>query len=129
MEPNDLNTPPPDDVALEAWMRTSASLPPLPDHGFTQRVLVSLPTPVSRRSTQRLWFCLAGALAGITVAALKITTTTDFTTGLSAITPEAVRSLEQLADPKLLVALAVTAASLIFVFWSDVRRLVRLVRL
>jgi len=126
MEPNDLNLPPPDDAQLEAWLRTSASLPPLPDDGFTSRVVGALPAPVARRSTRRLWVCVAGALVGVTVAAVKITTTTDFMWRVPALAPEAVQSLQQLADPRLLVVLAVTVASLLFVFWSDLRRFVRL---
>jgi hypothetical protein len=114
MEPNSLNSPPPDDAQLEAWLRNNASLAPLPDDGFTSRVLATLPAPVARQSVQRAWFCIAGALVGLVVAALKIASAPDFALIVPAISPDAARGLEQLADPRLLVAVAVTAASLAF---------------
>ena len=126
MEPNNLNFPPPDDVQLEAWLRTSASLPPLPGDGFTSRVVATLPVPVARRSTQRLWVCAAGAFVGLVVAALKISTAPDLELSVPALTPDATRSLEQLSDPMLAIAVAITVASLTYVFWSDLRRLIQI---
>lgn len=126
MEPNDLNSPSSDDPQLEAWLRASAALPPLPDNGFTSRVVATLPVTTAQRSTQRMWFCVAGALVGLAVAALKIFTAPDLAISVPTITPDAARAMEQLADPKLLVAVAVTAASLAFAFRPKRRRLVRL---
>lgn len=122
MEPNDLNPPPPDDAHVEAWLRSSAALPPLPDDGFTSRVVATLPVPAARRFTQRTWFCVTGALVGLAVAALKIAAAPDFAVSVPAIAPDAALAMEQLADPRLLVAVAVTAASLMFAFRPKRRR-------
>ena len=68
MEPNDLNSLPPDEAQLDAWLRASTTQPPLPDDGFSQRVLSALPPPARPDSVRRLWFCVAGALIGGGVA-------------------------------------------------------------
>jgi hypothetical protein len=125
MEPHDLNSLPSDDAQLEAWLRASSSLPPIADHGFTARVIATLPAPAAQRSTRRTWFCLAGAFVGLVVAGLKISSGPDFTANVPAITPDAALALKQLADPSFLLAMGVTAASLMFAFWPDVRRLMR----
>ena len=68
MEPEDLKSPPPDDASFEAWYRAHATRPPVPDHGFTGRVLAALPPPRKQISSQRGRFCLAGALLGGAIA-------------------------------------------------------------
>lgn len=120
MEPNDLKSPPPDDAALEAWLRGSASLPPLPDHGFSGRVLAALPAP--KRSMQRAWFCLAGAFVGTGVAAFQLLQGGS----LPALDAALLDSLEQLSQPATGIALGVTFVSLGYVFWPELRRLVPL---
>lgn len=128
MEPNDLksNTPP-DDTQLEAWLRTSAALPPLPDAGFSLRVLTALPAPPRRAGiSPRLLVIGGGAMAGIVFAAWQFLAGAPLELSLPAPDPEAAAALAQLADPKLHVALGVTVVSLVFVFWRDLRRRVRL---
>jgi len=121
MESDHLKSTPSDDAALEAWLRTNASLPPLADVGFSHRVIAALPAPP--RSSPRKWFCLAGALAGTAIAAFKIATSAPSAISLPAISPEVASALAQLSEPSILFALLVTAASLAFALWRDVRRL------
>ncbi|HRG55145.1 MAG TPA: hypothetical protein PLG56_03840, partial [Lacunisphaera sp.] len=65
MEPVDLKPSPPEDDPLETWLRANATATPLPDDGFTRRVLTSLPPPAKAGMSRRAAFCLAGALAGV----------------------------------------------------------------
>ena len=102
MEPNDLKSTSSDDAALEAWLRTSASLPPLPDGGFSPRVLSALPPPpplISRRG----WLCMAGGLVGSVVAVIGAATTPTPVPTIGPLEPE---RLQQLAIACGLAALA-----------------------
>ncbi|MBI2518495.1 MAG: hypothetical protein HYV95_16570 [Opitutae bacterium] len=120
MEPDDLKSAPPDDPALDAWLRANASLPPLPDDGFSQRVLTALPS--APRSARRLWLCAAGALAGTGVASFKLLQAG----GLPALAQSLHAAAGQLATPTVGLALGVSLISLAYVFWSDLRRFVPL---
>jgi hypothetical protein len=127
MEPNDLKYTPPDDEALEAWLRTHASLPTLPDNGFSHRVLTALPTPArSSRLSPRLLAILLGAVVGTGLAVFKLLTVAPVEFTVSPMAPEAINALAQLADPKLHMALGVTIITLACVFWRDLRRRVGL---
>ena len=127
MEPNDLKSLPPDDAQLEAWLRANSSLPTLPDDGFAQRVLTALPAPARRsRVSPRLLVIFVGAAAGAALAAFKFFTATPVEFNLPSIGPEATDALAHLIDPKLHTALGVTAVTLAYVFWRDLRRRVGL---
>lgn len=108
MEPNDLKSTPPDDAQLEAWLRAGAMLPPLPDDGFSRRVVAALPPP-SPRFPPRVWVCGAGALLGVGVMVIAAVTSPPAT----AFNPAVPDLLEALALP---VALAVAALSVWFAF-------------
>lgn len=121
MEPNDLKpNPPPDDAHLDGWLRANAALPPLPDDGFSRRVLTALPAP-ARRSA-RLVVIALGAVVGIGFAAIKFATGAPVEFYLPAVGPEFADTLVQLTDPRLHTALGVTVVTLAFVFWRDLRR-------
>ncbi len=128
MEPNDLkSSPSPDDAPLEAWLRTHAALPPLPDAGFAQRVLTALPAPPRRAgNAPRLIVIGLGAMAGLAFAAWPFLAGASIELHLPALDPETATALAQLTDPKLHAALGVTVLTLAFVFWSDLRRRVGL---
>jgi hypothetical protein len=126
MESNDLKPTPPDDPQLEAWLRTSAAQSPLPDDGFTQRVLAVLPPPTRRQSAQRLWFCLGGALAGIVVAAVGAFYPGNRPVDLPAIEDTLMAALTQLSGPGFGLALGITILSLWFAFRDRLRLLPRL---
>jgi hypothetical protein len=68
MEPRDLNTSPSDDAQLDELLRRPA--PPIPDDGFSDRVLASLP---ERRRAPALFYrpvlLALGTLAGTIFAA------------------------------------------------------------
>ena len=126
MEPTDLKPTPPDDPQLEAWLRASATLPPLPDDGFTQRVLTALPSPTRRPSAQRLWFCLGGALVGIAVAGLGAGHSGSLTASLPVLEESILSVLAKLSVPAFGLALGITAVSLWFAFRDRPRLLPRL---
>lgn len=126
MEPNDLKSPAPDDAQLEAWLRPSAALPPLPDDGFTQRVLAVLPPPARRQSTHRMWFCAGGALVGIIVAALGALRSDRLSDSLPALEDTIMAALAQLSVPACGLALGITLLSLWFAFRDRLRLLPRL---
>ncbi len=116
----------PDDTPVEAWLRSSASLPPLPDDGFSHRVLAALPPPARRRANRlRLVLCLAGALAGVALVLQHSPDFPDIFHRLEQLDPVLNQATSQLADPAFAIALGVTAASLLFVFWRDIRLLPR----
>ena len=57
------------DPVVEAWLQANARSAPLPDHGFSDRVLRALPAPRVRRAPRDRWlFCTGGAAAGLAVA-------------------------------------------------------------
>jgi hypothetical protein len=68
MEPAHLNSPSPDDTQLDEWLRANATVAPLPDAGFSQRVLAALPSRQAPIAWRRALLCVAGALAGAVIA-------------------------------------------------------------
>lgn len=128
MEPDNLNPPPPsNDTRLEAWLRTNTALPPLPDDGFSRRVLAALPAPQRTPGVSpRLCAIAAGATLGIGFAALKLFTAAPDEFSLPVLGPEAADAFEHLTDPKLHVALGVTVLTLGFAFWRKLRQLMSL---
>jgi hypothetical protein len=125
MEPNDLKANRPDDAELEAWLRDSASLPALSDSGFSHRVLAALPSPQRSHFPSRLFVCLAGALAGVVVAVWPVLAAGNPLDRLPALDTALLAALRNFAHPATGLAIATTVASLLFAFWSDLRRLVR----
>jgi hypothetical protein len=122
MEPTSLTPPPSDDDQIEAWLRSNAALPAIPDDGFSAQVMTALPprsTPPSKATRQ--WFCTGGALAGIGVALAEMAGSADLPPNLATLEHELHRTLAQLATPAAGVAVVVTAASLLFVFWREIR--------
>jgi len=59
---------PSDRDPLEAWLSAKAPGAPLPDEGFTARVLAALPPPQNSFSWHRLLLYVTGTLGGLAVA-------------------------------------------------------------
>ncbi len=117
MEPTDLNRPAPDDAQLDAWLRSNATATPLPDNGFSQRVLANLPPRADRAAaTRRIIFCLAGALAGAIVPWLTDAGLPDPSTSPVDLGRVAYQALQPLADPNVVLAATVTGLCLLYVF-------------
>ena len=118
MEPSDLKSPPPDDTCLETWLRTEATLTPLPDDGFSARVVAALPAPAPR-PRQRAWLCVASAAIGFAVAAAN----GAFLPGSLAALPQweqtAIQFGALLTDPMLLLALGTSGLSALYALKSD----------
>ena len=120
MEPADLNHPANDDARLEAMLRRAA--PPLPDDGFSARVLAALPAPEAAAALwRRIAFCLAGAAAGYGFALWRGAAWPDLQLELEQFATALVNATSTLADPLLGAALVVTALSLLFAFQSELR--------
>jgi hypothetical protein len=117
MESPDLNHSPSDDAALDAWLRDNAALAPLPDHGFSQRVLLNLPAPTDRAAAKRrLIFCALGALAGVMVPLLTDVGRPEPAAGQVALSRAAQQALQPLADPNVILAATITGVCLLYVF-------------
>ncbi|HWL14214.1 MAG TPA: hypothetical protein VNR00_01335 [Opitutus sp.] len=127
MEPADLNASPsrdPEDARLEQFLRQP--LAPLPDDGFTARVLATLPPPPSRT---RAGVCLAAASVGVSLALVRIAAH-----GGWAAFPDAIddrwtalqsawaASLAPLPPGDLAIAAVVTAVSLGYAFRGRLRQ-------
>jgi hypothetical protein len=127
MEPADLNSSPErDDARLEAWLRQPTA--PLPDDGFSQRVLAALPPSApatvsvfvpapARLNWRRLAVCTTGAIIGGIVA---------YSGKASFVLPSAAldSTVTALGDPTTLAALAITVAAVLYALRP--RALVRL---
>lgn len=122
MESSDLKSDSPDDAQLETWLRANASLAPLPDDDFSGRVLAALPPPARRRAPGRAIACAVGAVVGVVFALLQ------HQQGANPMGVDAALSVsfEQLTRPEVSVALGVTVAALLYVFWQNLRRLMPL---
>lgn len=123
MEPTDLNSSPPDDAQLEAWLRASTALPVLPDDGFSRRVLTALPPPPN--SVPRTWFCLGGALIGLVVIANKAWPSGSSSARLPDFQATILTALTQLSVPAFGLALGITFLSLWFAFRERLWKLPR----
>ena len=121
-----MNFPPSDDAQLEAWYRSNVSAAPLPDDGFSRRVLAALPAPAHRAAIQRRLFCLAGALTGAVVALGGALGSGTFPVDPAALEAEISAGFARLADPAVAWALGITALSWCFVFRPRMRLLARL---
>lgn len=117
MEPAHLTPPSEDDPRLEALLRQPVS--PLPDHGFTARVLAALPPPRAPRSQVRVLAAVAGGLAGLLVALLPLGPAADLTPAVATL-GQALLALGTLCfDPTVLLAVGVASGSLVLVLWRN----------
>jgi|GEM_PF-1943265 len=118
MEPEDLTLPARDDARLEAWCRANLSAAPLPDDGFSARVVAALPPPTWSRRLTRQRLCLAGLSAGAAVAVAGVL----FSEGPAAARPALGTSLAEIstlfATPAAALACGATVVSLWFAFRS-----------
>lgn len=120
MEPTDLNRPAPDDAQLDSWLRSNATAAPLPDDGFSRRVLARLPPQADRAAaTRRILLCLVGAVIGVVYAGAKGVSWSGLSADWSDFAPALDHNLEVLAEPSVLLALAVVAGSLLYVFGRE----------
>jgi hypothetical protein len=118
MEPSDLKPDSRSDDPVEAWLRAGTDAPPLPDAGFSQRVLSALPPPSDRRRTASLRrsLCLSGAVAGALIAGLGGLALDELPVRLGAIGSALAEVPVRLATPASAFALALTAVSLAYVY-------------
>jgi hypothetical protein len=119
MEPANLNTAPDDDARLIAMLRETT--PALPDHGFSQRVMTSLP-PKTHVSVfhLRLLLSLLGAIAGLWFALQNGLSVTSLKLAADQLTESFVPS-GTMSGTHVLVALAVALLSLLYAFRNDSR--------
>lgn len=132
MEPADLNRPAPDDAQLDAWLNANAAIAPLPDHGFSQRVLRALPLRIdpamllqARRDAQaeagrRAVFCAAGAAIGLIVYLLNLRGGVDLAGFWHSLGGLSFDWLEVLST---LGPMSIALASVALVYWKQLRAL------
>lgn len=107
MEPSDLN---PADEPLELLLREPAAVP-LPDDGFSTRVLAALPPP--RRECLLGWRnWVAVGLAAVLLLAFGPSLTAGLETAATLFDGTAGRLVDLLDRPDLLLALAIIAGTL-----------------
>ena len=116
MEPANLNSEPAD-APLENMLRARFTAAPLPDNGFSQQVLASLPppTPVQRPSI-RPWLVAAGAVVGCSVAWPAFDSGPQISRQLETLGPDLGAALAPLVDPSLGIAVLATALSLALIY-------------
>ena len=97
---------PPDDDALDTWLRRGADVP-LPDDGMSKRVLAALPPPAAPASPWKLWLPIGlGALAGVICVVLIDRNGS----GTSTIESTVNQIAALVSDPGTLLTLAICAA-------------------
>jgi hypothetical protein len=116
MEPSSLNSSRDGDAALTTLFRTH--VPSIPDDGFSARVLSALPPPEAAvvRSHRVRWpwaAYIGGSLAGATFAVSRAGSWPDFITGVSQLTNALVVVVSTLSEPWLVLALILSALSLV----------------
>jgi hypothetical protein len=128
MEPANLKPDSPDDAPIEAWLRVNSTSAPLPDDGFSARVLAALPAPAAsptgeRTPSLRGWLCGGASLLGVIVAAnfsghdpAGATAADQF----AALLPPLQTAATSFADPTAWLALVVTGVSLAFVYRREI---------
>ena len=122
MESPDINNPAREDDQLRALL--SAEQPPLPAKAFTARVITALPPPHRSPVHPILWM-LVSALAGLFFALIKGGSWNVLAQGSASVASAFKPILAAATDPWFLLALAITALSLLLTFaitWRLVRR-------
>jgi hypothetical protein len=118
MEPADLtlrDKSEPDPI--EALLRQPRA--PLPDNGFSRRVMSALPTPAATRQTasRRGVVITAATVAGLVLAIARIGSVSTLEHEWSSLESTFVQAASALNQTPTLVALAVAAASLLYTFF------------
>ena len=120
MEPGNVNSSANDDRRIEALLRDAVT--PLPDDGFSARVMAALPGAEKQPATRRrLAFCLAGAMCGCAFALWRGVSVPELEAAYSRFAPSLMNAASPLADPVLATALMVAALSLLFAFRAELR--------
>jgi hypothetical protein len=120
MESPDLKPTPPDDAAFDSLLRAQSGLAPLPDAGFSPRVVAALPRP---RRHRRALSCLTGLAAGLAVAIVGVAAggAPDLTLPESVMT----RDMGELLSSPALGALGLAAVSVWYALRGGLRRALR----
>lgn len=120
MEPANLKPDSTDDAQVEAWLRANATAAPLPDDGFSERVLTALPAAqpaAPARPAWGGWLYAAAAVLGVLAASRSGGGgTRELRAQLADLVPAAQAATAPFADPSVLIGLIVTALSLAFVY-------------
>ena len=96
--------------------------PPLPDDGFSARVVTALPTtPQPAPTWPRTVFCVGGALLGVGFAFWQGVRLPDLKLGLVQFEGLAASSIQFFGDPLFAAAIVLTLASLLVAFRAELR--------
>ena len=120
MEPADITPPSPEDARLETFLSHDLAAP-LPDAGFSARVLAALPPRQRYRAPVqgRITALAAGALAGLAVALWQGANWSDLISIVSQLEQATLHLSDQLANTSSILALAIVAGLLAIEFFPD----------
>ena len=119
MEFSDLTPPHRDDVRLHELFREIA---PLPDDGFSARVLAALPAPRSSRTPMlRAVAILIGAAAGLASSWQPLVALASHPPELELVRHSLAQLGGSLSDPHLLLGMALVATSMLYAFMTSAR--------
>lgn len=119
MEPSDLNSPASDD-RLESLLRQPAA--PLPDDGFSARVLCALPPPPpARQAWPRRTCYLVGTLAGVIYLTTRDVDWSATSTATDQLAAMMVQIADSLSAPAVVLAFSITVLSLAVAFHAELR--------
>jgi hypothetical protein len=118
-----MNSTPPDDDSFDALLGTLPA--PIPDGGFTGRVLAALPsaTSAAARTSARLRaiFIGTGTLVGLGSILLGQPGWPAFAASTTPITAAFARITDPFTDPLVATALVLAAGSLVVAFHAEIR--------
>ncbi|MEO6006097.1 MAG: hypothetical protein ABIZ04_00965 [Opitutus sp.] len=114
MESTNLNSPDGEDDLLRRLLLNNTA--PLPDDGFSARVLCALKPNKPRAPHLGLWLSLVGAAGGLALAVEKIGSWSTLSADVGQIGNALAPVLLVLTDPGLIVAITAVATSLLVTF-------------
>jgi hypothetical protein len=122
MESTDMNHPfSSDDAELEK-MLSHPDGPPLPDDGFSLRVMATLPAAPLPRSTsfnkQRAILCTLGAFAGLAISWKYGLASLDFSVIMAQLSQTGSAIVSASSDPSLMAVSVIVLCSMIYAFLS-----------
>jgi hypothetical protein len=118
-EASSMNSESPNRDPVEAWLRQN-TVPPLPDGGFSQRVLSALPSRRPAPEAWRSWAVAAGGVAGgLAVVLLRSGGVSGFNSLAASLSSLAGSGADVLFLPGYGLALVFAAAVLILALETD----------
>ncbi len=119
-----MNPRSPDDAEIEAWLRSNRATEPLPDEGFSTRVMAALPPPQPARVEagwvgRRLLAAATGAGFAAVLLALRGNGPGDRADDWTALIQQVREAGAALANRSNADTLGIVIVALAFVYWRE----------